>query len=305
MTLKLAAITLLSSLVAAALISCTSDPLPAPTATSQATVPTSTAMPTPTETLRPLVRLNAVGDVMLERDVIRLMGEHGNLYPYEAVLPALAAADITIANLEGTFTERGQQQAKLYTFRTPIRFAEGLREAGIDIVSLGNNHTLDYGIQGLTDTLTTLDASGVLYSGAGLNEIDARRPAVIEKNGLRFAFLSYNGVQEDTFAGANSPGVALASQESITQDVIAAKAGAGHVIVSLHAGPEYTDSPTDQQRSLARATIDAGATLVLGHHPHVLQGWERYNRGLIVYSLGNFIFDLDLDDLASLGPRPF
>jgi poly-gamma-glutamate synthesis protein (capsule biosynthesis protein) len=251
------------------------------------------------------VTINAVGDVMLARDLVDLMDRYGPLYPYERVRHLLADADVTIANLEGTFTEHGAAASKLYTFRTPPRHARGLAEAGIDIVSLGNNHTMDYGREGLEDTLAALDGAGVRRAGAGLDEAAARRPAVLEAGGLRLAFLSYNAVLEATFAGPGSPGVARASVAAVRDDVAAARAAADLVIVALHAGSEYTDAPTAEQRALARAAIDAGAALVLGHHAHVLQGWERYGGGLIVYGLGNFVFDLDADDLATLGPRPF
>jgi poly-gamma-glutamate synthesis protein (capsule biosynthesis protein) len=251
------------------------------------------------------VTLNAVGDLMLERDIIGLMQQNGAVFPFASVKDQLAAADITVANMEGTFTDRGDQASKFYTFRTPPRFAAGLKEAGIDVVALGNNHTMDFGDVGLGDTLDALDAAGVPYSGAGSNEEEARKPVILEAQGLRLAFFSYNAVLESTFAASASPGVARATAGNIAADVAAAKPNVDLVIVSIHGGTEYSDTPTAEQRSLAHAAIDAGATLVLGSHPHVLQGSERYGNGFIIYSLGNFVFDLDFDDLATLGPRPF
>jgi poly-gamma-glutamate synthesis protein (capsule biosynthesis protein) len=251
------------------------------------------------------VTLNAVGDLMLARDIITMMDENGSVFPFAAVRPLLADADLTIANMEGTFTERGVAADKFYTFRTPPRHAHGLAEAGIDVVSLGNNHTMDFGAIALEDTLAALEAAGVRYSGAGVNAANARKPVVLETNGLRLAFLSYNAVTESTPAGPSSPGVAWGDEASIRTDVAQAKALADIVIVSLHAGTEYVDAPSAVQRQLGRAAADAGAALVLGHHPHVLQGWERYGSSVIVYSLGNFVFDLDTEDLATLGPRPF
>jgi poly-gamma-glutamate synthesis protein (capsule biosynthesis protein) len=242
---------------------------------------------------------------MLARDLIDLMDANGSSYPYERVRATLADADITIANFEGTFTERGEAAAKFYTFRAPPRHAIGLAEAGIDVVSLGNNHAMDFGAVGLEDTLAALDAAGIAHSGAGMNEAEARRPAILDVNGVKIAFLSYNAVLEATFATAGSPGVARATLENIQTDVTAARGIADAVVVSIHAGTEYTDAPTEEQRSLARGAIEAGATLLIGHHPHVLQGSEVYGNGVILYSLGNFVFDLDSDDLASMGPRPF
>ncbi len=284
---------------------------PSPSASDTPTAPES--MPTRAPSSSPtapagepgIVTINAVGDLMLERDVIDLMDRYGALYPFEVVRSLLADADITVANMEGTFTDRGVAAGKKYTFRTPPRFARGLADAGIDVVSLGNNHTMDFGAVGVSDTLTALDSAGVRHAGAGVDEASARRPAVVEGKGMKVAFLSYNAVLEATFAGVTTPGVARATTGVIAHDVAAAKTTADFVVVSLHAGVEYTDDPTAEQRSLARAAVDAGAVLVLGHHPHVLQGWERYRGGVIVYSLGNFVFDLDPDDLATLGPRPF
>ncbi len=258
----------------------------------------------PTPTPGPIT-INAVGDLMLERDIITLMEQNGSVHPYAAVRSMLADADITIGNMEGTFTERGSQASKFYTFRTPPRHARGLDEAGFDVVSLGNNHTMDFGDVGLTDTLAALDAAGVKHSGAGIDSSAARAPVVLETKGSRIAFLSYNAVLEATFATSTSGGVARADEDSIRQDVTAALRTADIVVVSVHAGTEYQDAPTAEQRSLLRAAIDAGASLALGHHAHVFQGWEEYGGGVIVYGLGNFVFDLDTEDLATLGARPF
>ena len=259
----------------------------------------------PTSTPSGVVTIAAVGDIMLARDLTTLMDAHGALYPFERVLPLLQNADLTIANMEGAFTERGAASAKLYTFRTPPRFAAGLPQAGIDAVSLGNNHSADFGPEGVQDTLAALDAAGVSHAGAGMNDAAARQPALLQAQGLRIAFLSYTDVMENTFAGPDSAGVALATPDLIAAGVRAAKSQADVVIVALHSGVEYTDAPQADQQRLAHAAIDAGALLVLGTHPHALQGSIRYHGGLIIYSMGNFVFDLDADDLANLGPRAF
>ncbi len=272
-----------------------------------ASTPESTLAPTaaPTPTPDGTITIAAVGDIMLARDITTLMEQSGAGYPFERVVSLLHNADLTIANFEGTFTERGSPADKLYTFRTPPRFAPGLADAGIDLVSLGNNHAADYAAEGLEDTLGALDSAGVGHAGAGMNESEARRPAQLVIDGQRVALLSYTDIIENTFAGPDSFGVALATAEVIDADVRAAKAHADVVIVALHSGIEYTDAPQSDQQQLAGAAIDAGATLVLGHHSHTLQGVERHNGGLIIYSLGNFVFDLDEDDLTQLGPRAF
>ena len=278
------------------------------TSAQRVSTPASATTPTPaapSPTSDGTITIAAVGDIMLARDLTTLMDEHGAIYPFERVLPLLRNADVTIANFEGTFTDRGAPAEKLYTFRTPPRFALGLAEAGIDIVSLGNNHAADFGPEGVEDTLAALDSAGVRHAGAGMNDAEARTAVHMEVNGRRIAFLSYTDIMENTFAGPVTPGVALATTEIIDAGVRAAKAQADIVIVALHSGVEYTDAPQPDQQQLAQAAIDAGATLVLGHHPHALQGVQRFGDGLIIYSLGNFVFDLDEDDLTQLGPRAF
>ena len=289
-------------LYAAALLTlaCSGDGEPAPTAALITPTPAAA-----TSTLDRVVTIAAVGDIMLARDLVTLMHQHGALYPYERVAHLLRDADLTVANLETTFTERGVAADKLYTFRTPPRFAAGLAGAGIDVVSLGNNHTADFGPAGIEDTLAALDDVGIRYAGAGADEAAARQPTFVDVRGLRIAFLSYTDVLENTFAGPDRPGVAFAAEEAVAADVASARARADVVVALFHFGVEYTDAPQPDQQRLARAAIDAGALLVLGHHPHTLQGWERYRGGLIAYSLGNFVFDLDDEDLANLGPRAF
>jgi len=282
-----------------------SDQEPAPHATPPAgpTLALSPSPPTPTPS--PTISLVATGDLMLARDLVTLMDRHGAMYPFEHVAPILADADITVANLEGTFTEGGSPADKKYVFRTPPRDAAGLALAGIDVVSLANNHALDFGPEGLRDTIAALDAVGIAHSGAGENDAAARRPAIMEVRGLRIAFLSYAATADATPAAPDADGVAWGAVETIREDVMRARGQADLVVVSLHAGNEYEDEPSATQRLLAQAAVEAGATLVLGHHPHVLQGWEFRGPSFIAYSLGNFVFDLDEDDLVQLGPAPF
>ena len=283
-------------------VSCLSESTSAPGVTVQlSTATTVESKPTPDGT----ITIAAVGDVMIARDVTTLMEQHGAIYPFELVAPLLQDADLTIANLENTLTERGEEAIKAYTFRAPPRFASGLVDAGIDAVSLGNNHAADFGAVGLEDTLVALDAVSLPYAGAGMTEAAARRAARLVVDGQRVALLSYTDVMENTFAGLDSFGVALATVDAIDADVRAARSQSDVVIVALHSGIEYTDAPQPNQQQLARAAIDAGAAVVLGHHPHTLQGVERYGDGLIIYSLGNFVFDLDNEDLTNLGPRAF
>ncbi|MXZ62907.1 MAG: CapA family protein [Chloroflexi bacterium] len=273
-------------------------PSPAPDAVPSVRVP----LPTPGPRS---VTVGLVGDLMFARDVVTLMQEHGAGYPFQRAAPLFEGADVLIGNLEGTFTERGERADKYYTFRAPPDLAYTLRDAGFDAVSLANNHALDYGPVGLADTIDALDRLGVTHFGAGEDAAGAVRPLVIEARGWRLALLGFSAVRSSVFAGAAEPGVAEASVDAVQAAVEAADSDADAVIVAFHFGTEYDATPTREQRTLAHAAVDAGATLVVGHHAHTLQPWDRRGDALILYGLGNFVFDLDREDLATLGEGPF
>lgn len=276
---------------------------PAPSAAEPAR-PEAPAVPTPAEAPSEPpgpVTLVAIGDVMLGRTVAWRI-EHGPGSPLDGVKDALRAADVTVANLECAMGTGGTPVKKAYTFRAPPKAADVLKDAGIDVVSLANNHILDFGPEVFAQTLSLLDAAGIQHAGAGASEAAAHEPAILAVKGNRLAFLSYvrvpaegkNGVGFDTKSWAargEAPGLAWADDARITADVRAAKARADHVVVLLHSGNEESIFVSAAQGATAHAAIDAGASLVLGHHPHVLQAVERYKSGLIAYSLGNFVFD--------------
>jgi poly-gamma-glutamate synthesis protein (capsule biosynthesis protein) len=263
------------------------------------------------EAMRPVeVTLDAVGDIMLGREVGRLMAERGPGFPFEHVRSLLASSDIRFGNLELPLTDRGTPAKKDYVFRAPPTAVAALVGAGFNVVSLANNHALDYGAEGLLDTLTALDRAGIARMGAGRTADEAHAPAVLTVKGLRIAFLAYTNTPNDSIsgwvaendtAGPNRPGVAWGTAAAIRRDVAAARQRADLVVVALHSGFEYTSAPNTVQRELAKAAVDAGAALVLGGHPHVLQGVEFYKGAPIIYSLGNFVFDLDADDRRQPG----
>lgn len=256
------------------------------------------------------VSIDAMGDFMLARGVATMVQRHGPEWPFARVSDRLRTADLRFGNLEFALTDRGTQTHKDYTFRAPPNAVQSLSWAGLNVVDLANNHVLDYGGQGLLDTVTALARNGILHAGAGADAESAHAPAIVEINGLRIAWLAYVNVPDDSVtgfvarsleAGPGRPGVAWGTADAIGRDVSVARQHADLVIVALHAGFEYTAEPNSVQKELAHAAIDAGAALVLGAHPHVLQGLEYYHGGLIDYSLGNFIFDLDESDLAHYG----
>ena len=289
---------------------------PAPTATAS---PTATTTPTPepaaaAPTTTPgasgaSVTISAVGDISLARQVNDWMALNGAGYPYELIQPLLTG-DIVFANFEGALTDAGEPWPKAFNFRTPPQFASGLAAAGFDIVSLANNHAMDYGSQGLVDTAEALDGVGVQHAGSGHDSVEAWQAAVIEANGLRTAFIACvltpsegSGFTIGTWSASLGLGLFICSPDEIALAVAAIQQDADFVVVSIHAGDEYVNAPNATQRELAEAALAAGADIVLGHHAHVVQPIEQRGNQLIAWGLGNFIFDLDQWDLAGI-PEP-
>jgi poly-gamma-glutamate synthesis protein (capsule biosynthesis protein) len=240
----------------------------------------------------------AVGDIMLARTVGERILNEGPETVFASVQTFLSTADILAGNLECAITDRGQPQPKSYTFAAPPISAQALGLAGFDIAILGNNHALDYGLEGIGQTQQLLDEQGIATVGFGIGE-QAAGPLVIERNGLRIAFLSYVDVPReyqgfdtrDWIATDAAPGIAWANADDIQAGVSAARQQADVVIVFMHFGYEGNELPVRFQRDVAVAAVDAGAAAVIGSHPHVLQHVEEYRGALIAYSLGNFIFD--------------
>jgi len=204
----------------------------------------------------------------------------------------LRDADIAMVNLECPITTRGVKVQKPYNFRMHPKYIASLEIAGIDIVNIANNHIFDYGNEGLFDTILYLDSARVLHVGGGRDRAEARRPIVAMIKGRKIGFVGYYGGGEAPVAGENSPGVAVRSIQVILDDirVLRQRDSVDFVVVTLHWGTEKAEFPDEGQKRFARAVIDGGADAVIGHHPHVLQGIERYKSGVIVYSLGNFVF---------------
>lgn len=251
----------------------------------------------PTDTPSRRVLLMAVGDIMLGRTIGDLIESEGYQAPFHYTADTLNQADITVGNLECPISDRGTPEIKPYAFRAPPAAGKSLAYAGFDLVSLANNHSLDYGVEALQDTIEILQANQIRPIGAGMNEIEAYAPVFMEINGLKLAFLAFAEIPPAVYdysqweAGPDKPGIAWAHPDRVREGVKAARDKADVVIVLVHNGYEFFQTVTQHQQEFAHLAIDSGASLVIGSHPHVLQRIDRYNDGLIAYSMGNFVFD--------------
>ncbi|TJY43528.1 CapA family protein [Cohnella pontilimi] len=241
------------------------------------------------------VKLAFVGDILPAASVAQLMKKNGYDYPYREAQSLLQAADITAGNLEAPITGRGTPAGnKQYLFRGPAEALPALKDAGFDVFTLANNHTLDYGWVGLQDTMDALNDHGLKHVGAGTDATEAYTPVYMESKGITVAYIGISRVLPEPSwkAAARHPGVAdgynPAGAEKAIRD---AKKNADLVVVLVHWGIERADQPNKDQKELGHRLIDAGADLVVGSHPHVLQGFEFYKNKWIAYSLGNFVFN--------------
>ena len=262
-------------------------PVQTPPAASVAVAP----QPVPREIVR--TRISAVGDIMLDGKARPYLQRHGYDHAFAQVRPLFADSDLVIGNLEGPLTTASAPLVeKEYLFRSPAQpVASALARAGIGAVSLANNHALDYGLVGLRDTIAALGDAGVEYFGAGETLDDARSPAVVDTGRVKIGMLGYsNTFPEEFWAGESRGGTAFGHEAQLRADIAALVQRVDIVVVSFHWGREGTTELRPYQPLLARAAIDAGADLIIGHHPHVLQEVERYRDGVILYSLGNFTF---------------
>ena len=239
-----------------------------------------------------VIRFAAVGDIALTHGYDGLLAEKGPYYPFDRVKSLLSEKDILFCSLEAPMSVRGETYPLKCSLRTQPAYISGIKAAGFNVVSIANNHILDYGVDAFFDTIDTLKHHGIRYFGAGMDLMEARRPEILEIRNLKIGFLGYCDVVVDSpfYATPSGRGVAPLKIEYIEEDIGLLKERADIVVVSLHWGVENWSYPSPDQIRTAHRVIDCGADLILGHHPHVLQGIEKYRVGVIAYSLGNFMF---------------
>ena len=259
-------------------------------------VPDSTATPEAAPQENGTALLAFAGDVMFSDEYLKEYDQSGiSAIADENMLSHMQNADLFILNEEFPFSRRGEPMAdKQFTFRTDPKYVSILKELGTDIVTLANNHALDYGRTAFEDTLETLDQAGIQRIGGGYSISEASAPAVCTVNGQRFAIFGATRVSPsaDWYAGESQSGLFQTYDPAkLNAAIQEARKSCDYVIVFVHWGIEKNETPEEYQRSLARGYIDAGADLVVGCHPHVLQGFEYYKGVPIIYSLGNYLFD--------------
>ena len=252
------------------------------------------------------IRFVFAGDILLSDHVLAAYNKTGTIGSVvdQGLRDVIDGSDVFMANQEFPFSNRGSAAAdKQFTFRLPPEKVSLLKEMGIDIVTLANNHALDFGTDALLDTCDTLDEAGIYRVGAGANLEEARKPVIMEIKGKTIGFLGASRVIPvgSWNATATSPGMLTTYDPAmLLEDIKSAKETCDFVIVYVHWGIERDEYPQDYQRTMGKQYIDAGADMVIGSHPHVLQGMEYYNSKPIVYSLGNFVFGSSIPKTALL-----
>lgn len=256
------------------------------------------------------INFNALGDIIPGRTVAKKMFIHGYNYPFEKIASYINKADIIYGNLECPLSDRLSPPYEGMNFLAPSSTINGLKLCNVNLVSLANNHSTNFGSEVFSDTLKILKENQINYFGGGLNKKEAKSPLFLNIKGIKFAFLNYNSIIGSIKAEENSPGVNWISIkpwsevdneleiQEMEKEIKEAKKKSDIVVVCFHWGVEYQLEPIDSQINLAHRAIESGASLIIGTHPHVVQPVEYYQsnkfknkEGFIFYSLGNFIFD--------------
>jgi len=249
--------------------------------------------------------LIAGGDIMLSRGTAKYIAKYGPAYPFEGIQDEIRKHDIAFANLESVISSGGRRFSpnKGIYFRADPTVVNGLVYSGFDVFSLGNNHVLDWGVDAVRDTMRLLRENGLKYTGVGSTEQEAFKPAVMNVRGTTIAFISFNDVYPFKVHESRSGAMqTLSLNDPLLQQKIENLHSRYDILVaSVHAGAEYINEPEPEKVRKMRQLIDYGADIVLGSHPHVMQGIEIYHGGLIAYSLGNCVFDQSWSEETSTG----
>ncbi|MBS1784407.1 MAG: CapA family protein [Acidobacteria bacterium] len=242
----------------------------------------------------PELTLVATGDIMMHADVKQAAAEHGFDSLWSDLVPVWKGADLAFANLETPVAPTTGRPGRPYQFNAPEGLPKALKDAGLQVLSTANNHAFDQGPKGVVETLQRLHDAGLVTIGTGTTKPEAEQTVFLDRKGLKLAFLGFTDIFNNDLDGKPSrPWVRKLDLEAACSAVAEARKQADAVIVSIHWGIEDHHEPTDRQQEAAVRLVAAGADVILGHHPHVLQpvAWvySGGRKGLVAYSLGNFV----------------
>jgi len=237
----------------------------------------------------PPLSVIVTGDIMLGGRASKAVAEFGPDYPFEGVLPLFRRAPIVMGNLEGPFAEKSRKQQRNFSYRVDVSLASSLSRAGINVVTLANNHLMDCGRSGVLETLDALSNANVLALGAGTNERTAHEPVIRQAGTMRIGLLGYYWNRR-TAATADRPGSAMDPPEALEADIRGLRKHSDRIVVTFHWGVPYEREPSHRDRAKAHFAVDCGADAVVGHHPHIVQPFEIHRGCPIFYSVGNFAF---------------
>jgi poly-gamma-glutamate synthesis protein (capsule biosynthesis protein) len=244
------------------------------------------------------LRIAFAGDTMLGRLVNEVINQRGYAYPWGNILPLLQKADFRMVNLETTFTKSEKRVPKVFNYKADPKNIHALMKANINVVSLANNHSKDFGNEGLLDTIKTLDNANILHVGAGHNIEQAQLPVILEDSGIKIGIIGATDNEPTWHATETTPGINYFSVDNLTdllKQIIQLKKQVDLLIISLHWGPNMRQQPTQKYIDAAHLMIDAGADIIHGHSAHIFQGVEIYKNKLIMYDTGDFVDDYRID----------
>jgi poly-gamma-glutamate capsule biosynthesis protein CapA/YwtB (metallophosphatase superfamily) len=238
--------------------------------------------------------IGLTGDIMLGRRVNEVIKKEGYLYPWGNMIELLRSTDLNLVNLETTLTSSTSRVTKSYNFKAAPDKVQSLIAADVDVCSIANNHILDFGIEGLFETITTLENAGLLYTGAGSNIYKAREPVVVTENGIIVGIIGCTDNEPGWNAGKTRPGtfyVNVNKPEALVTEIKSLRPLVDILILTMHWGPNMRQKPTRAFVKFAHSMIDAGIDIFHGHSAHVFQGIEVYKEKLILYDTGDFVDD--------------
>lgn len=243
----------------------------------------------------PVFKLRAVGDLMLDRGVEQMVLRHGDGnydFVFARIGELASGTDLLFGNLEGPVAYGGTDGGGLYSFHMSPLVLPALVQAGFGLVSIANNHLADWGRTSFLETMDNLKKHNIKFVGGGVNLSEATSPVIFEKDGLKIGFLAFSDVgPAGLSAGSTTAGVLFVREETFANIIKTASQLVDVLVISIHWGDEYQPIHNARQEMLAEMALDAGAKVILGHHPHVIQDQYRSGNKYVAYSLGNFVFD--------------